>query len=144
MSKPVRVRFHSAWIALALLFAAPAISWGQSQVAYSISGLVSDKANQPLIGVAVQLLETRQGTLTDLDGKYVLEGTVASGTYTLQMSYLGYANFTKTITIDNHHFILPYPLDFEQFVQGVVLSDKYDVAGRFGHVVGGREGGEGP
>ena len=101
MSKPVHVRFPSAWIALALLFAAPAISWGQGQVAYSISGVVSDKANQPLIGVAVQLLETRQGTLTDLDGKYMLEGTVASGTYTLQMSYLGYANFTKTVTIDD-------------------------------------------
>ncbi len=101
MSKPVHVRFQSAWIALALLFAAPAISWGQGQVAYSISGVVSDKANQPLIGVAVQLLETRQGTLTDLDGKYMLEGTVASGTYTLQMSYLGYANFTRTITIDD-------------------------------------------
>ena len=101
MSKPVHVRFQSAWIALALLFAAPAISWGQGQVAYSISGVVSDKANQPLIGVAVQLLATRQGTLTDLDGKYMLEGTVASGTYTLQMSYLGYANFTRTITIDD-------------------------------------------
>lgn len=100
MFKTVHNRFQGAWIAFILLLAAPVLSWGQGAVAYSISGMVSDKNNQPLIGVAIQLLESRQGTLTDLDGKYSLEGNAPAGTYTLQMSYLGYANFTKTITLD--------------------------------------------
>lgn len=113
MSKPVYNRLHGIWMAALLLLAVPVLSWGQGQVAYSISGMVSDKGNQPLIGVAVQLLETRQGTLTDFDGKYSLEGTVASGSYTLQLSYLGYANFSKTITIDasNNKIVLDVTLE---------------------------------
>lgn len=66
MFKTVHNRFQGAWIAFILLLAAPVLSWGQGAVAYSISGMVSDKNNQPLIGVAIQLLESRQGTLTTL------------------------------------------------------------------------------
>src|SRR6056297_1621499 len=61
-----------------------------------IIGRVVDAANaQPLQGVQVIVGDGVVGTLTDLDGRYVLVG-VPTGTVTLTAQSLGYG--TKTIT----------------------------------------------
>ena len=52
-----------------------------------VSGTVTDKTGEPLIGVTVKIEGTTVGTATDLDGKYRLDGALGKN---LQFSYIGY------------------------------------------------------
>ncbi|MDR2057753.1 MAG: TonB-dependent receptor [Dysgonamonadaceae bacterium] len=64
------------------------ISYGQNTI--SVTGSVLDSENrEPLIGVTVREKGTKNGTSTDLDGKFTLR-TAANATLTF--SYLGYAD----------------------------------------------------
>lgn len=61
----------------------------------SISGtIIDEKYTEPLIGANVVIEGTTIGTSTDFDGKYQFEAE--AGTYTVVVSYIGYAD--KTIT----------------------------------------------
>lgn len=53
----------------------------------SVRGSVTDQKNEPLIGATVQVLGTTIGTVTDMDGNYVLSGVPAGAT--LVISYVG-------------------------------------------------------
>ena len=53
----------------------------------TITGIVVDKAGQPLIGVNVSVKGTTEGTITDLDGRFVLDVSPRS---VLIISYIGY------------------------------------------------------
>ncbi len=56
----------------------------------SVSGRITDANNaEPLIGATVAILNTTNGTITDFDGKYLISG-LASETYSLKISYVGY------------------------------------------------------
>ncbi len=65
----------------------------------SIRGTVTDGAGDPLVGVTVVLDEARIGTITDVDGFYTLAGNVNVGTYTLKISYVGYANYANKLEV---------------------------------------------
>ena len=52
----------------------------------TITGIVVDKAGQPLIGVNVSVKGTTEGTITDLDGRFVLDVSPRS---VLIISYIG-------------------------------------------------------
>lgn len=71
-------------ILVLLLFS---LSMGHAQ--RSISGTVTDEEDQPLIGVNVLLLNTGEGTITDVDGSYAI--TASTGD-TLMFSYIGFVN----------------------------------------------------
>ena len=61
----------------------------------SISGYVRDaKSGEPLIGVAVQIVDTYKGAVTDTMGFYTISG-VEPKAYSLKASYLGYETATK-------------------------------------------------
>jgi len=61
-----------------------------------ISGIVSDKkSGETLIGVSVKIAGTTKGVATDVEGRYTIGG-LATGKYTLEVSYISYA--TKNIT----------------------------------------------
>lgn len=62
----------------------------------TISGVVTDETNTPLIGANVLVKGTTVGTVTDFDGNYTLE-VPAEGTE-LVFSYTGFG--TKTVAID--------------------------------------------
>ena len=66
------------------------IAFAQSKV----TGLVKDKAGEPLIGVNVVEKGTTNGTITNMDGEFTLD--TAQGK-TLQFSYIGYK--TKEVTV---------------------------------------------
>ena len=68
-------------------------------VAQSISGNVKDQTEMPLGGVNVILDGTSKGAVSDFDGNYTIND-VENGTYTLTASFIGYANFTQSITVD--------------------------------------------
>lgn len=60
-----------------------------------ISGVVRDATtNDPLPGVNVVIVGTTQGGVTDLDGFYFVNN-VRPGTYTLQVSFIGYTTETQ-------------------------------------------------
>ncbi|MBR1807948.1 MAG: TonB-dependent receptor [Paludibacteraceae bacterium] len=61
-----------------------------------VSGVVLDQLSQPVIGAAVMVKGTQNGTVTDLDGKFFLEN-VRPGQY-LQISYLGYETYEQRVT----------------------------------------------
>lgn len=60
---------------------------GRNPQALRVSGIVSDSAGHPLVGVSVQIKGTNKGTATDADGRYEIE---APEDATLVFSYIGY------------------------------------------------------
>jgi len=61
-----------------------------------ISGTVKDKkTGETLVGVTVKIAGTKIGASTDIEGRFLIPG-LATGTYTLEVSYVGY--LTQTIT----------------------------------------------
>src|SRR5690625_2112926 len=42
-------------------------------IAFSVSGVVTDDAGEPLIGVNIQVKGSNKGTATDFDGKFILD-----------------------------------------------------------------------
>lgn len=91
-------------IILLLLFLATLFSHAQSQSAdgkqkVTLSGTISDlKSNETLIGVNVYIPEIKAGIVTNEYGFYSL--TIPKGTYTLQISYLGYQTASETIELN--------------------------------------------
>jgi TonB-dependent receptor len=61
-----------------------------------ISGTVKDKkTGETLVGVTVKIAGTKLGASTDIEGRFMIAG-LTTGTYTLEVSYVGYV--TQTIT----------------------------------------------
>lgn len=65
------------------------------QADFKLSGIVTDKSGEPIIGANVVIKGTNRGTVTDLDGRYTLE--VRTGAV-LQISYIGY--LTQEVTVN--------------------------------------------
>jgi outer membrane receptor protein involved in Fe transport len=55
-----------------------------------ISGWVKDDIGEAAIGASVQIVENQMGAAVNFDGNYVILG-VPPGTYTVRISYVGYA-----------------------------------------------------
>ncbi|WP_415061026.1 TonB-dependent receptor [Flavobacterium sp.] len=105
------------WLTFGILFSASA------QEKYTISGTISDQQNnETLLGVNVVVLEQKSGATTNEYGFYSL--SLPKGTYTLQISYLGYQSLTETITLDKNirkNFSLS---EASQQLKEVVVSDR--------------------
>src|SRR4051794_34297173 len=63
----------------------------------NVRGLVKDEAGRPLIGASVQPRDSKNGTLTDEAGKYVLK--LPAGSHTLIISYVGMQNAEVPIQV---------------------------------------------
>jgi iron complex outermembrane receptor protein len=67
----------------------------------SVTGTVTDASNgEPLIGATVIIKNERKGTATNYDGQYSL--SVENGTYTLVVSYVGYAEQEKEVSVSDN------------------------------------------
>jgi len=74
----------------------PTSSFGQSG---SIQGQVVDKDGFSMPGASIFLTELpSKGTISDVNGRYTLSG-VPVGTYTMRVSYIGYASFTTSVIV---------------------------------------------
>ena len=95
-------RFLAALLALTF-----AISISAQKI--TVNGIVTDPANEPLIGASVLQKGSTKGTTTDFDGKFTLE--VPSGA-TIVVSYVGYltkevaAKPNLTIVLDENQQVL--------------------------------------
>lgn len=68
-----------------------------------ISGVVNDENGEPVIGASVLEKGTTNGTVTDLDGKFVLE--VSSGSV-LSVSFIGYKPLDLSVTGKNDYSVI--------------------------------------
>ena len=69
-----------------------------AQKTYTLSGTITDPANVPLLGANIYVEEAATGTSTDENGKFALE--LPAGTYTLNISYIGFMNQTQTVNLN--------------------------------------------
>lgn len=73
----------------------------EAQDKYTIRGTITDgKNNETLIGVNIIVPELQTGTITNEYGFYSI--TLPSGTYTIQISYLGFKSVSETITLNEN------------------------------------------
>ncbi len=65
---------------------------------YTVSGVIADaNTGETVIGASVLIKESGRGTVSNTYGFYSI--TLAPGTYTLKVSYLGYADMEKTLVV---------------------------------------------
>lgn len=62
----------------------------------TVSGIVVDAAQEPIIGASVVVVNTTNGCITDLDGKFSLE--VSQLPVKVQITYIGYKPQVVTIS----------------------------------------------
>ena len=101
-------------IAIAICFI-QTISFSQQ----TISGVIVDSANEPIIGASVIIVGTTTGTISDIDGSYSLN--IPEGATQVAISYIGYA--TQTINIADGNFgNIVMADDFNQLDEVVVTG----------------------
>ena len=70
----------------------------------SMAGKVTDASNEPIIGATVQAVHqpsgSRYGSVTNVDGRYSIQGMRTGGPYRVEISYIGYQTVIyKDITL---------------------------------------------
>ncbi|RXK83215.1 SusC/RagA family TonB-linked outer membrane protein [Filimonas effusa] len=63
-----------------------------------LKGRVLNAAGQPVEGAAVSLPSLNKGTTTDRAGSFILTG-IPAGSYTLEVSYVGYQRYTQVVNV---------------------------------------------
>lgn len=87
----------------------------------TIKGMVSSSDGEMLIGANIFLKETTQGKTTDVNGTYSID--VEPGSYTLLVSYVGYADVQNTVTVAaNQTVTLDFVLSLGTELNEVVVS----------------------
>ena len=84
----VNVRMPRRWFALSVLVTLVGFSTALGQG--KLAGRIQDaRTGEALIGVNILVPDTQQGTITDVDGNYILLN-LRPGEYTIVFSYIGY------------------------------------------------------
>ncbi|MBP3834129.1 MAG: TonB-dependent receptor [Bacteroidaceae bacterium] len=120
-------------VLLACLFASFTLAMAQTR---RVTGTVVDEAGDPIIGASVLVKGTNTGTITDVEGNFVL-ATVPTSANTLVVSFVGYAtqevaiasNVTVILASDNE-------LLDEVIVVGYGTQRKKDVTSSISRVGG--------
>lgn len=77
-----------------MMLLAAAISLNAQITTSSLTGVVVDESNEPLIGAVVKLLHAPSGTeynaVSNMDGRFYIQGMRTGGPYTATVSYVGY------------------------------------------------------
>lgn len=92
----------------------------------TLSGKVTNKQNQALIGVSVYAQELHKGTSTDENGNYTLSA-IPNGNIKLAFVYAGFANQNKTINIQQKESILDLVLEETVFqMDEIIVSTAFN------------------
>ena len=96
--------------------------------AQSISGRITDaQNNEPLPGVNVYVNELSQGTVSNADGKYVLNH-LPKGTFFVTYSFVGYETVTRKVEIQNKSQVINLNIKMKPMViqgQEVVVTGSF-------------------
>ena len=79
-----------------------------------VSGIITDEEGEPLIGVSILVAGTSTGTITDLDGQYMLD--IPAGATELMVSYTGYSSQSVPISRDRIDLALESGARLEEVV----------------------------
>jgi hypothetical protein len=77
----------------------PRYNMAGNDLSNTVSGMVFDETNEPLVGATVTIKGTTIGAITDAEGKYSL--AIPTGGGELQVSYIGYKTKTQPINSSN-------------------------------------------
>ena len=80
-----------------------------------IRGTVLSELSEPLPGANVSIKETGTGAMTDMEGKFSIDG-LFPGSYTLNISFIGYKRISKTYVITSDE-------DGQNFLEKLGLED---------------------
>jgi hypothetical protein len=95
----------------------------------ALTGFVSDnETKQPLLGASIRLLESSQGTTTNLEGAYRI--LLAPGSHQIAFSYIGFCSDTLDVQVDSiavqrDVFLQPTTVNMPEVV---VIGNKQDPA----------------
>jgi iron complex outermembrane recepter protein len=70
----------------------------------SLTGIVKDEKGEPLSGANVLLVNTYKGTTAGVDGEFKFLN-LRKGKYTLQVSFIGYNNYSKDLIINDSEIL---------------------------------------
>jgi len=97
---------------LSVLLAICLIMPAMAQQANTISGIVLDEKSEPVIGASVSVPGTKQATITNLNGKFILKDFPANQK-SIQVSYIGYQQQKVQVTGQNNLTIKLNPSNSE-------------------------------
>lgn len=102
----------------------------------TVTGTVTDSANEPLIGASVVIQGTANGTITDIDGKYSI---IASPENVLEFSYVGMVK--KDVKVGSQNVInVTLEEDSQMLAETVVIgygsAKKRDLTGSITNIKG--------
>lgn len=102
----------------------------------TVTGIVTDSANEPLIGASVLIQGTSNGTITDIDGKYSI---TASPQEVLEFSYVGMVK--QDVKVGTQHVInVTLKEDSQMLAETVVIgygsAKKRDLTGSITNIKG--------
>lgn len=106
-----------------------------------LSGRVTDKAKGDVLPTAnVFVVELNRGATTDMNGNYEIQ--VPSGTYTIQVSFIGYRRFSTTVTVGSQNVVLNVEMESstlnldELIVVGFGTQSRASITGSISQVSG--------
>lgn len=108
------------------------------QSSLSIQGVITDEKGEPILGANVVVAGTTHGTISDIDGKFVL--TVPANAV-LKISYIGYLSVNIKVSAEKAHYAIVLREDTETLDEVVVVGygtvKKSDVTGSVASVDAG-------
>ena len=128
-----KTSWFKSMVALACLLLTSASVFAQSK---TVTGTVTDTANEPLIGASVQIQGTTSGAITDMDGKYSVNVTPED---VLVFSYIGMV--TQTVKVGTQNVInVVLKEDSHMLAETVVIgygtAKKRDLTGSITNIKG--------
>lgn len=89
---------------LTMLLVLAAVGVNAQVTTAAMAGKVTDASNEPIIGATIQAIHepsgSRYGTVTNVDGRYSIQGMRTGGPYRVTVSYIGYQTVIyKDITL---------------------------------------------
>lgn len=96
--------FLKSYLIINLLFIGMCFNSLYSQNERKISGVIRDIRNEPIIGATIMMNDSQQGTISDMDGNFSLNISVA--TKQLQISYIGMKTLILKLSEKNFYEIV--------------------------------------
>lgn len=83
------------------------MTWSAAAFAqYRVEGTIKNQEGQPLFGSSVQILGTKLGTFSDIDGFFSIEN-VPEGSYKIRISFIGFKTYESEIQVNQLVKIMP-------------------------------------
>ena len=86
----------------------------------TVSGKIVDKNQEVLTGATVLVKETNQGLSSDLDGNFSFR--LNKGTYTIQVSYIGFKTIEKDVYLDKDKVVTIVLYEDDNVLDEVLVS----------------------